>query len=384
MAKIQPGKATGGGAKSAAPPANRGTPMRPVPAPKPAAPAARPAAPTSAAVRGGAGTKTKPTKTTPTPPPSRLPYAGYGRYDSDGRARPQGPTPIPEDTTDTEYDPDKYMREYYERMDRERQQNAIAVVQSLLNQYGLSGLYNTIVGYIQQGYDADTVMVLIRTTPEYKKRFPAMEALAQKGRAISEAEYINYEQAASGLERRYGLPEGMLMGNVTKLLTNEVSATELNDRVLLASSASIQAPTELKQQFQQYYGIDQGGLTAYFLDPDVATPLLEKRYASALIGREAAAQGIGLDVYGAENLQGLGITQEQARTGFGEVAGARELTAGRGETVTQGELIAGTLGQDQAAQQRIERTRQSRAARFQGGGGFATGEGRVALGTAAV
>jgi hypothetical protein len=285
---------------------------------------------------------------------------------------------------ESDYDPDKYMREYYAQMERQRQQNAIAVVQSLLNQYGLSGLYNTIVGYIQQGYDADTVMVLIRTTPEYKKRFPAMEALAQKGRAISEAEYINYEQAASGLERRYGLPSGMLMGNVTKLLTNEVSATELNDRVLLASSASIQAPTELKQQFQQYYGIDQGGLTAYFLDPDVATPLLEKRYASALIGREAAAQGIGLDVYGAENLQGLGITQEQARTGFGEVAGARELTAGRGETVTQGELIAGTLGQDQAAQQRIERTRQSRAARFQGGGGFATGEGRVALGTASV
>jgi hypothetical protein len=276
------------------------------------------------------------------------------------------------------------MRDYYAAMERQRQQNAIAVVQSLLNQYGLSGLYNTIVSYIQQGYDADTVMVLIRTTPEYKTRFPAMEALAQKGRAISEAEYINYEQTASGLERRYGLPTGMLMGNVTKLLTNEVSATELNDRVLLASSASIQAPTELKQQFQQYYGIDQGGLTAYFLDPDVATPLLEKRYASALIGREAAAQGIGLDVYGAENLQGLGITQEQARTGFGEVAAARELTAGRGETVTQGELIAGTLGQDQAAQQRIERTRQSRAARFQGGGGFATGEGRVALGTAAV
>ena len=391
MAKIQPGKAAGGGAKPAAPSANRGTPMRPVPAAAPAAPAARPAPSGGAKPGGGKTGGGKPAGPTSQPPVSSQqaamdywarkdqfiyslpgPTGGGGGDGGDG-GRGDGGGGGGNASGDGGY-----------QEEVRRQKNAIAIVQSLLNQYGLSSLYNTIVGYIQQGYDADTVMVLIRTTPEYKKRFPAMEALAQKGRAISEAEYINYEQTASGLERRYGLPTGMLMGNVTKLLTNEVSATELNDRVLLASSASIQAPTELKQQFQQYYGIDQGGLTAYFLDPDVATPLLEKRYASALIGREAAAQGIGLDVYGAENLQGLGITQEQARTGFGEVAGARELTTGRGETVTQGELIAGTLGQDEAARQRIERTRQSRAARFQGGGGFATGEGRVALGTAAV
>lgn len=392
MAKIQPGKAAGGGAKPAAPSANQGTPMRPVPAAAPAAPAARPAPSGGAKPGGGKTGGGKPAGPTSQPPVSSQQAAMdyWARKDQFIYSLPGptggGPTTTSDTptTTETASNDDGYMRDYYAGMERQRQKNAIAVVQSLLNQYGLSSLYNTIVGYIQEGYDADTVMVLIRTTPEYKKRFPAMEALAQKGRAISEAEYINYEQTASGLERRYGLPTGMLMGNVTKLLTNEVSATELNDRVLLASSASIQAPTELKQQFQQYYGIDQGGLTAYFLDPDVATPLLEKRYASALIGREAAAQGIGLDVYGAENLQGLGITQEQARTGFGEVAGARELTTGRGETVTQGELIAGTLGQDEAARQRIERTRQSRAARFQGGGGFATGEGRVALGTAAV
>lgn len=276
-----------------------------------------------------------------------------------------------------------YMREYYESLERQRKTNAIAVIKGVLSQYGLESLYSKIVEYVQNGYDADAVMALIRTTPEYKQRFPAMDALAKKGRAISEAEYINYEQTASGLERRYGLPTGMLMGKVTDLLSNEVSATELNDRVVLASAASIQAPQDLRETFQRYYGIDQGGLTAYFLDPTVATPLLEKRYGTAIIGREAAAQGVGLDVYGAENLQSLGITQEQARQGFGEVAGARELTTGRGDVVSQGELISGTFGQSQEAQRAIERARGGRTARFQGGGQFAMGERGSALGTAA-
>lgn len=265
-----------------------------------------------------------------------------------------------------------------------RQKNAITVMQSLLDSYNLSSLYGTVVDYIKNGYDADAISILIRTTPEYKQRFPAMEALNKQGRSISEAEYISYEQTASGLERRYGLPEGMLMGNVTKLLTNEVSASELNDRVLLASAAALQSPQDIKDQFQQYYGIDSGGLTAYFLDPDVATPLLEKRYASTIIGTEASRQGVGIDVYGAENLQALGVTQEQAREGFGTVAAARDLTTGRGDVVTQNELIKGTLGGDQAAQANIERARGSRVARFQQGGDFLqTQQGVVGLGSAA-
>ena len=265
-----------------------------------------------------------------------------------------------------------------------RQQNAIATMESLLKQYGMESLYNTVVNYIKAGYDADAVSVLIRTTPEYKQRFPAMEALAKKGRSISEAEYISYEQTAAGLERRYGLPTGMLMTNVTDLLTNEVSAAELNDRVLLASAAALQSPQDIKDTFKNYYGIDQGGMTAYFLDPDIATPLLEKQYASAVIGTEAARQGVGINAYGAENLQALGITQEQARTGFGEVAASRGLTEGRGDIVTEETLIQGRLAGSQQAQRDIERAAMGRLGRFQGGGEFLqTQQGVVGLGSAA-
>lgn len=265
-----------------------------------------------------------------------------------------------------------------------RRQNATAVMRALLTEMNLSSLYDRAVQFIQDGYNTDAIMVLIRTTPEYKQRFPAMEALAARGRAISESEYIEYEQTAAGLERRYGLPAGMLMGSVTDLLTNGVSATELNDRVLLASAASIQAPDDVKRQFRDFYGVDEGGLTGYFLDPDRATPLLEKQYASALIGVEAARQGVGVDVYGAENLAELGVTQEQARTGFGQIARAQPLTQGRGDVVTQQELMSGTFQQNEEALRSIERASRARTGRFQEGGQFATErEGVAGLGTAA-
>lgn len=266
----------------------------------------------------------------------------------------------------------------------QRQQNATAVMRGLLTEYGMTALYDRVVGFIKDGYEPDAIMVLIRTTPEYKQRFPAMDALARKGRAMSEGAYIEYERTASGLERRYGIPEGMLMNSVTDLLTNEVSAAELNDRVLLASAAAIQAPDDVKNTFSQFYGIDTGGLTAYFLDPDRATPLLEKQYASSIIGTEAARQGVGIDVFGAENLASLGVTQEQARQGFGRVQASAALTQGRGDVVTQQELISGTFAQNEQSLQAIERAARARAGRFQEGGGFTeTAQGVSGLGTAA-
>jgi hypothetical protein len=296
------------------------------------------------------------------------------------------------DTYNYETDPEtmrmrerlKQEREILQGQEDRRIQNATETLKSILTQYNLTSLFSKVTDYIKNGYDADAVMVLIRTTPEYKQRFPAMEALAKKGRAISEAEYIDYERTASGLERRYGIPEGMLMGSVTELLGNEVSASELNDRVLLASAAAIQAPDDVKNTFKDYYGIDAGGMTAYFLDPSKATPFLEKQYSTSIIGTEAARQGLQMDVYGSENLASLGITQEQAREGFGRVAGAQALTQGRGDVVTQSELVSSTFENNQQALKNIERTSKARTGAFQQGGAFtASNQGVGGLGSAA-
>ena len=146
---------------------------------------------------------------------------------------------------------------------------------------------------------------------------------------------------------------------------------ELNQRVLLASTASVNAPEILKEQFRNFYGVD--ALTAYFLDPTIATPLLEKQYATAEIGAEAARQNINLQRETATQLQELGISPEQARAGFQQVNRFAGLGAGRGDVVGQGRMIQGVFGNQEAAQD-IERAQRSRLARFEGGGSMVSGQ----------
>lgn len=264
------------------------------------------------------------------------------------------------------------------------QDQTIAQVKAIFNTYGLQSLYSKIEEYVRKGYTGDTVALVLRETPEYKQRFPAMASLSAKNRAISEGTYIEYETTASGLERRYGLPKGMLMDNVTKLLENEVSPAELNDRVTLASAAAIQAPKEIRDTLSSYYNIGDGGLTAYFLDPAVATPLLEKQYATAQIGAEAMRQDVSIDVNIAQNLQELGVSQDAARQGFGQVAQQKAFTQGRGDVVSQQDLIAGNLTGNAQAQKDIRRVSSSRVGRFQGGGEVLQDKGGASgLGSAA-
>ena len=242
-------------------------------------------------------------------------------------------------------------------------------VQAAFAQYGLSSLFSKIEEYVQQDKSPETIAILLRQTPEYKQRFPAMEALAAKGHAISEASYVDYERTAAALEQRYGFPKGMISGNVTSLLTNEVSTLELQDRAVLSSADAISAPDDFKQQMKDYYGIDQTGLAAYYFDPEKALPLLQKQSAIARIGTEGTRAGIGLDVSLAGRLNDMGVTEAEARQNMGKAASALSFTAGPGETMTQPNVVTGTFG-DAAAGQQMERVGGSRVAGFQQGGRF--------------
>jgi len=268
----------------------------------------------------------------------------------------------------------------YQMQREDRIRNVIAVVRATFEEYGLGSLVPKIIEYAQQGYEGPAIGFMLRETPEYQARFPAMKALAQKKRAITEAAYIAYERTAASLERQYGLPKGMLEESVTNLLTNEVSVEELNERVLLASAASVNAPESMRQTFRNFYGVD--ALTAYFLDPEIATPLLQKQVATAEIGEAAMRMDVGIGVDMATQLQELGISREQALGGFAQVGRSRSLQYGRGDVVAgDQQAIEGTFGINRESEQALERAALARTGRFAGGGSFATErEGASGLG----
>lgn len=289
--------------------------------------------------------------------------------------------------TTTGEDPDAWAKAQAAEAERRRTINAIEAMRGLLTQYGLGSLMGRIEQYVKEGYDdPDALMALIRTTPEYKQRFPAMEILAKKNRAISEGEYIAFEQSAAQLERAYGLPAGMISDKdaVTNLIGNEVSGRELEERVTMAAAGAFQTTQEVKDTFKDYYGIDSGGLTAYFLDPERALPILNKQYAAAQIGAEAEMQAFNLGAATAERMTELGIDRAQARTGFQRAGRLRPLTEGRGDIATEQQLIGSQLLGQQEATRAIERAQAARTGRFQAGGGaVTTQQGVTGAGTAA-
>ena len=113
----------------------------------------------------------------------------------------------------------------------------------------------------------------------------------------------------------------MIYNAVTDLLLNEVDAEELRARAEMAGAAAITAPEDFKQTMRDYYGIDEGGLAAYFLDPDNVQASLERQSAAARTGAIAARQNVpNVARELAEDLYDQGIQDQNViREGFERV-----------------------------------------------------------------
>jgi hypothetical protein len=234
------------------------------------------------------------------------------------------------------------------------------------------------------GYTEDYIYIEMRNQPAYKQRFPAMQSFINDRIPFTEAEYMEYEQAAQALDQRYGLPDNMIYNAVTDLLTNRVDAEELSERAAMAGAAAIQAPDDFKATMRDYYGIDEGGLAAYFLDPDNVVDSLRKQSAASLSGTIAGRQGIAnLPKDLAEDLYDRGVREEsQMVEGFSQANQLRGLSSGKANTASQEQLIRGSFG-DSAAQEAVAKVQRIRRASNRGGGSYVSGEsGASGLGSA--
>ena len=167
--------------------------------------------------------------------------------------------PVPQTPSAPQEDPDA------EREKAARQHDC-----RVLQKYWLGCLADWAIKQSADGYTEEYIYLEMRNQAVYKQRFPAMQSFIDDLIPFTEAEYMDYEQTAQALDQRYGLPDNMIYNAVTDLLTNRVDAEELADRAAMAGAAAVQAPEDFKTTMRDYYGIDDGGLAAYFLDPDNA------------------------------------------------------------------------------------------------------------------
>lgn len=257
-----------------------------------------------------------------------------------------------------------------------------------LTLYGLGSLVPTADRILQENPDIDKrpdiILPMLADTPEYKERFKGNEARIKAGLpALDPGTYIATENALRQTLRASGLPRGFYdtETQLRQFIEQDISPNELSARVNEGYRAALNAPQQVRDELQQLYGLTESDLAAYYLDPTVAVDVLRTRTQAAQIAAQARQQtGSGLLAQQAEELARQGVTEAQAREGFGVIAqqqGLFEAQMAGEQAVSREEQIAGTFGTSAAAQQRIATRRRRRQAEFEAGGGFAAGQGGV-------
>lgn len=160
---------------------------------------------------------------------------------------------------------------------------------------GLEGLVPVLDQMIQQDMTASQIKLGIRKTPEYAARFPGMQALSSKNRAITEGDYIALERGYEQILRSYGLDTNTYGGraDLGKYIGNEVSAKEFEDRVALAKTRVEQQP-EVTSALTDMYGINKQDAVGYLLNPEKAMDVINKQVRASELGAAALASKFAL------------------------------------------------------------------------------------------
>ena len=232
-------------------------------------------------------------------------------------------------------------------------QSAYDLLLSQFKLYGLESLVEPLKGLITSGASPAEFTIKLRESDAYKKRFAANAQRIAKGlTAISEAEYLELEDAYQNVMRNYGLPESYYtrgdMGvqeGFNRFIANDVSAPELEDRIMTAQSRVLNANPEVLASLREFYpGITNGDILAYTLDPTKAITDIRRKITAAEIGGAAMQAGLRTGMARAEELGAAGITKQQAQQGFGTIAGGLQ----------RGSQLASIYGEDPYTQTTAE------------------------------
>jgi len=296
--------------------------------------------------------------------------------------QPSGPSPA-DAAAAAQATRDAQFAQQKEEDEAKQRRDSYARLNSTLSDYGLGSLGTLVQQWLIEGLSEAEIVQRMRDTDQFKTRFPGIGERTKKGMSpISPGEYVAYERNARQMFRAAGLPEGFYDTNedFTKFISNDLSIAELGDRVTLAANAAFKMPKEDRDALTKW-GMGAGDLTAFWLNPDTAQPLLERKYAAAqLAGASKRSQYGDLTEQTASDLVQVGVTAAEATQGFGNLVQSKELFGAldTGEDgIDQSAQLDATFRGNAAAQRRIENRSRRRTAQFQAGGSFAANQGGI-------
>ena len=175
----------------------------------------------------------------------------------------------------------------------------------------------------------------LKQQPVYKQRFgDTNDARIKAGLpALSEASIMGLESQYKKTLASYGLPSSFYdqPADFQKFIVNDLSASEVADRVEAANAFVKMQNPQIRQQLATYYGISDGALTAAQLDPSKGQQILEQLAAKQTAAIAAGTAGLGVNE--AQQAQSMGagdMTFAKQAQAFGEAA----QTGAQGQTLS--------------------------------------------------
>lgn len=268
-------------------------------------------------------------------------------------------------------------------------QSAQDVLRQMLDEYGLGDLASwawndyLVSGQPDLSSYKGELFDKVTQTDLFKSKYPAYHTLIQQGKGISIEAYRQYTDQIQSDLHRFGIPQEMYgtPEAIGKMMTNGVDVAEARDRIQIAAQAAYQVPQEVRDALRQDYGIDQGGLIGYWLDPDKAEPILQKQFTTAQVQGAAKIQGVQTDLATAQRLAEQGVNFGDALTGFAAAKALDGLQFAGGDSVSQAQITGAVFGsaEDKANVQRVQRARQAEFGQASGADG--TQRGVTSLGS---
>lgn len=271
----------------------------------------------------------------------------------------------------------------------ESQQSAFDILNNMLAQYNLGSLSGVLRDIILTGItDQNEISLKLQATNEWKTRFAGNEMLRQKGLAVLDvAQYLSVEQSYAQVLKNYGLPQGFYDDpqDFANFIGNSVSANELQQRAQMYSDVARREDPALKEQLTAM-GLGEGDILAYMMDPTRALPLIQQKYQTALIGGAARRAGITPDTAYAQHLADLGISEQQASQGYGQIAqelpGMQKLGDIYNDSIAQSDLETEVFDGNGAVTNKKKRLASQERAAFSGSAGVGQGSlGRSSSGS---
>jgi hypothetical protein len=212
--------------------------------------------------------------------------------------------------------------------------SAFNILRDEFAKYGLESLVEGVRGLLTDGTPASEFALKLRETPQYQARFSANDARIKAGlSALSPAEYVAMEDQYQNIMRNYNLPKSYYEQTIDpvtgvkrqtgfdKLMSADVSAVELEDRIATAQQRVLNSNPEVTQALRQFYpDISNADILAYTLDPQNGLENIKRKVTAAEIGGAALQQGLQAQGGTAESLAGQGITKAQAQQGYADIA----------------------------------------------------------------